>query len=215
MFGCQTGQCQFERPYPRTCSWVPAHGKTLYALAMQSLLEPFAIAAEQAGYRAWVSPADETGRVSELFCLIHVDAAGRNYIVHGFFPDELLETLHQPVDHDSMVLMQLTVALPFTVEVSAGPDTALVLHMLNLLVPHGQFIFSEPEGLIVFRATLSYTDPEIPPALVLETIHMTRFFLMQFAPLIEPVAQGRASYRTVREQLARQGIGIPTVSSKP
>jgi hypothetical protein len=83
---------------------------------MQSLLEALAIAAEQAGYRAWVSAADETGRVSELFCLVHVHAAGRNYIVHGLFSDELLETLNQPVEHDSMVLMQLTVALPFTVE---------------------------------------------------------------------------------------------------
>ncbi len=106
-------------------------------------------------------------------------------------------------------------ALPFTVEASASSDTALVLHMLNLLVPNGQFILSEPEGLIVFRATLSHTDPEMSPALVVETIHMIRFFVTQFAPLIEPVAQGRASYRAVREQLVRQGIGIPTVVARP
>ena len=145
---------------------------------MQSLLQPYADAAEQAGYRAWVTPADGTGRVSELFCLIHVDQAGRNYMLHGMYPDELLESLSDPIAEAAEtepVLLQLTVALPFTVEPGVAADTALALHMLNLLVPQGQFILSEPEGLMVFRSTLSYTDAEFPPALVLEAIQMARF----------------------------------------
>lgn len=181
-------------------------------MSLKSLLQAYADAAVHAGYRAWVNAPDTPGRVSELFCLIHVDAAERNYVLHGMYPHELLTSMGEPPDDSPLTLLQLTLRLPFAVEQSAASETALALHMLNLLVPLGQFTLSETEDLIAFRAMLTHDDPAISASLVLEAIQMTRFFITRFAPLIEPVATGEQSTRWMREELARQGMAIPVMT---
>ena len=148
----------------------------------------YAEAAERAGYRAWVNAPDSPGRESELFCLIHIDAAQRNYILHGFYPHELLAALGHPTSDSDLSLLQLTLALPFPVEDSALGEAARALHMLNLLVPLGQFTLSETEGLIAFRTILAHGQLAIEPAVVVEAIQMNRFFITRFALLVEALA---------------------------
>jgi hypothetical protein len=177
------------------------------------LLESFAKAAEEAGFRAWVVPAGGAQAVSELFCLIHVDQPGRNYVVHGMFPDELTAAFGAERSPDDIAFLQLTLALPFTVEEAASTETALLLHSLNLLTPIGQFILSDDEGLIVFRSMLPHGERDLPVALVVEAIRMTRFFVTEFLSIIEPVAQGLKTCRDTLDELARRGVSLPTVAA--
>ena len=178
-----------------------------------ALLESYARAAEEAGFRAWVVPASGEQAISELFCLAHVDPAGRNYVIHGMFPDELSGALGAERSPDDIAFLQLTLPLPFTVEETASADTALLLHSLNLLIPIGQFILSDDEGLIVFRSMLPFMAHSLPDALVIEALRMTRFFVTEFQALIEEVAQGHKSCRDTLDELARQGVRLPTVAS--
>ena len=178
-----------------------------------TLLESFAKAAEEAGFRAWVVPASGAQTISELLCLVQVDEAGRNYVIHGMFTDELSGAFGAERSPDDIVFLQLTLPLPFTVEEVASADTALLLHSLNLLTPIGQFILSDDEGLIVFRAMLPHMDNNLPSALVVEAIRMTRFFVTEFLSIIEPVAQGLKTCRDTLDELARQGIRLPTVTT--
>lgn len=177
------------------------------------LLESFARAAEEAGFRAWVVPAAGSQAVSELFCLVQVDEAGRNYVVHGMFPDELSGAFGAERSPDDIIFLQLTLPLPFTVEASASADTALLLHSLNLLTPIGQFILSDDEGLIVFRSMLPHMAHHLPSTLVVEALRMTRFFVTEFLSIIEPVAQGLKTCQDTLDELARQGVRLPTVTS--
>lgn len=178
-----------------------------------ALLESYAKAAEGAGFRAWVVPASGAQAISELFCLAHVDQAGRNYVIHGMFPDELSGAFGAERSPDDIAFLQLTLPLPFTVEEAAAGDTALFLHSLNLLIPIGQFILSDDEGLIVFRSMLPFMAHSPTDALVVEALRMTRFFVTDFQPLIEPVAQGLKTCRDTLDELARQGVRLPTVAS--
>lgn len=177
-----------------------------------ALLESYARAAEEAGFRAWVVPAAGSQAISELFCLVHVDQAQRNYVVHGMFPDELSGAFGTERSPDDIAFVQLTLPLPIAVEGAASADTALLLHSLNLLAPIGQFILSDDEGLIVFRCMLPYMEHSPPSVLVVEAIRMTRFFVTEFVSIIEPVAQGLKTCRETLDELAREGVRLPTVA---
>jgi hypothetical protein len=84
---------------------VPSALNNPRSMSLKSLLQSYADAAAQAGYRAWVNAPDAPGQVSELFCLIHVDEAQRNYIVHGMCPHELLAALGDPASESDLILL--------------------------------------------------------------------------------------------------------------
>ncbi len=176
-------------------------------------LEKYAAAVQEAGYRAWVVPSDAVKKVSELFCLVHVDEQDRNYVIHGMYGHELGEALGSPRTANEIILLQLSMPLPFPVQETMLADTALLLHTLNLLVPVGQFILSEQEGLIIFRTILTHTDEELAPALVVEAIQMARYFTLQFSAFIEPVAVGNVTHLQMIAALSEKGVQLPTITS--
>ena len=180
-----------------------------------ALLEQIARAAQDAGFRAWAVNSQNGRSVAELFCLIHVDDAGRNYVVHGMFPNELADQLGSPTEPSDVNFLQCSVAMPFPVEETATADTARLLHSFNLLIPVGAFILSEQEGLIVFRAMLAHAGGSLSVPMVVEALRMIRFFVIEFSVLVEPVAQGQSSCDSVIGQLRRQGVRFPTVGLQP
>lgn len=171
----------------------------------QPALESFAAAAEQAGYRAWVLPADDTKPVAEMFCLIHVDDRDRDYLMHLMYPNQLTEAGDLPsADHD-LTLLQLTLTMPFPVTIEPAGDLALLLHAYNLCVPVGQFILSDQERLVVMRGVLTHADAALPPWLVLEAIDMMGLFARRFADSIEQVANGTTTYARTIADLSAAG----------
>ena len=167
-------------------------------------LEKFAKNAEAAGYRAWVISSEAVKKVPEFCCLIYVDERDRHYVVQGLFANQLSEFMLEqegfsrpPRSETDIVMLQLTVFLPFAVEESAFAETAQLLHIMNISIPVGQFILSQSERLVVFRAVLPHSDYDLAPWLVVEAIHMARYFILQFTPLIESVAEGTLTHLQV------------------
>jgi hypothetical protein len=100
-------------------------------------------------------------------------------------------------------MLQLTMPLPFPVEESALSETALLLHMLNAVTPVGQFILSEQEQSVSYRAVLPHSDEMIEPSVVLEVVNMAQFFCTEYAQVIEPVAAGTSTHQEVAEAALR------------
>jgi hypothetical protein len=167
-------------------------------------LESYVAAAEPAGYRAWMLPADDIKPIDEMFCLIHVDDRDRDYLMHLMYPNQLTAAGGLAPSDTDLTLLQLTMKMPFPVAIEPAGDLALLLHAFNLYVPIGQFILSDQERQVVMRGALTHVDAALPPWMVVEAIDMMRLFALRFGDLIEQVASGAATYaRTVADLIAQ------------
>ncbi|MEO1998571.1 MAG: hypothetical protein ABGZ17_25280 [Planctomycetaceae bacterium] len=171
----------------------------MIAEQMQKYVEAF----EEAGYGAWTNPSGPDNQVAQFFCVVHIDEQDRNFVIQGFYPREMAEAMGVEWGDVALKMLQLTMPLPFPVEESALSETALLLHMLNAVTPVGQFILSEQEQSVSYRAVLPHSDEMIEPSVVLEVVNMAQFFCTEYAQVIEPVAAGTSTHQEVAEAALR------------
>lgn len=174
-------------------------------------LKTYATKLEDAGYHAKVLPADETKEISEILCLAHVDDLERDYIFQIMYINELAEAQGVERSSTDLVLLQLTMRLPFSVAEPQFSDTARILHIFNIMMPIGQLVLSEQEKTVFFRGVLTHSSDQIESSLVIEAVRMALFFIQRFSKLFEPIMKGEQTYTQVVQALTEQGKQLSAI----
>lgn len=144
-----------------------------------------------------------------LFIAFGRDDQGRDYFMHLFFVNDLLNAAGEADGEDDAVLLQFTLEYPFALKASSFNEVSRLLLALSPMLPIGALGLNEDRAQVYFNYVLALPNRQVDDVVIEEVVNIALFYTRAFAPLIEAVATGQRSRANVLEELQSKGLSMP------
>lgn len=151
------------------------------------------------GYEARLVTGEELDGAELLLVALGLDSRNREMVMEvNLLQEPEPPEPEEPFPHPALV--QMTLYLPFEVQADRHLEVCYLATWLSRMMPLGAFGFTPEEGLY-FRYSLLSPTLDVEPAVLVEALDISTYFVQQGAIFLEQLATGYRDLPTLMKEV--------------